>query len=167
MKKILLALLPLCIIGCAGQALVEFGMNDEGLFDGTYGDLVMHVTEIALPEDGSYYPVWTGTKDMTIPIGSTDYFSITDGYETVDPGAYQHVRVTAENLYYVDLDTVLLAGTSFQFNAEAFTEIVLEENDELQLLININSEAWFDTDSLKIMTGHLPFEGASLKVYYE
>jgi hypothetical protein len=168
MWKTLILLLPICFIGCAGQALVEFGMNDEGLLDSTLGDLVMRVTEIAVPhQDGGYITVWTGAQDMTIPIGSTDYFSVTNGYETVEPGSYQHVRVTVENLQYVDLETIMLVDTSFQFNAAAFTQIVLEENDELQLLINVNSDAWFDTDSLKIRTGHLPFEGASLKVYFE
>jgi hypothetical protein len=167
MRKTLLLLLPLCFIACAGQALVEFGMNDEGVLDSTFGDLTMRVTEIALPQGGEYITVWTGAQDMTIPVSSTDFISITYAYETVEPGSYQHVRVTIENLQYVDLETIMLVDTSFQFNAAAFTQIVLEENDELQLLININSDAWFDTDSLRIRTGHVPFEGASLKVYYE
>lgn len=167
MRKTYTLLLIIYFIGCAGQALIEFGMNDEGLLDSTFGDFTMRVTEIAVPEGGGYVAVWTGAQDMTVPLGETGFISITYGFEVIDPGSYQHVRVTVENLQYVDLETVMLVDTVFQFDAAAFTQIVLEENDELQLVININSDAWFDTDSLKIRTGHLPFEGASLKVYYE
>ena len=167
MQKIFLLLLPIIFIGCAGQALVEFGMNDDEGFDGTFGDLTMRVTEIAVPQGGEYVTVWAGAQDMTIEVGETGYVSITYGYETVEPGSYGHVRVTAENLQYVDIGSIMLVDTSYRFSAAAFTPIVLEENDELQLVININSDAWFDTDSLKIRTGHQPFEGASLRIYYE
>lgn len=167
MWKTFILLVMMCFIGCAGQALVEFGMNDEGLLDSTFGDFVMRVTEIAVPEGGGYVTVWTGAQDMSVPLGETGYITITYGFETVDPGSYPHVRVTIENLQYVDLGTVMLIDTAYQFEATAFTQIVMEENDELQLVININSDAWFDTDSLDIRTGHQPFEGASLKVYYE
>ena len=167
MWKTYTLLLTICFIGCAGQALIEFGMNDEGLLDSTFGDFTMRVTEIAVPEGGGYVTVWTGARDMSVPLGETGFISITYGFEVIDPGSYQHVRVTVENLQYVDLETVSLVDTAYQFDAAAFTQIVLEENDELLLVININSDAWFDTDSLQIRTGHLPFEGASLKVYYE
>ena len=98
MRKTIFLLLPIVFIGCAGQALVEFGMNDEGVIDGTLGDLIMRVTEIAVPEGGEYVTVWSGMQNMTVAVGENEFMSITYGYETIDPGSYPHVRVTVENL---------------------------------------------------------------------
>ena len=60
----------------------------------------------------------------------------------------------------------MLVETSYQFIANAFTQIVIDENDDLQLAITINSSSWLDTDSMKIKGGHELFEGAALRVYY-
>jgi hypothetical protein len=167
MRKLLRLLLPLFIIGCTGQGLVEIGANDGVLFDGTLGDMTMTITKIELTGDGAYTTIWEGMKDISVAIQVSDFVSITDGYVEISPGAYQTIRVSGEALRYIqDSTSIPLVTTSFQFTASSFSEIVIEENDELQLVVGIMSQTWFDLDSLKIKDGYEPFQGAFLRIYY-
>lgn len=167
MKRWIWFILPLLIIGCAGQAVIEFGVNDGALFDGTLGDISMTVTRIDMPEGDGYVTVWEGANEVAVGIQVSDFVSITDGYVEVTPGSYQNIRLTVESVRYIqDSVSVPLIDTSYQFTATAFTELVVEENDDLEFVVGIMSATWFDVDSLKIKDGHVAFQGASLKIYF-
>ena len=170
MKKILAFISLLIIVGCGGNAMVEFGMNDEEtLLRGTLGDIVVWITKIEIPEDGSTYTtVWEGSRQVQVPIHSTDFFSITDNEVEIIPGSYQNIRLTADSLYFrQDFTNERLVNTPVSFIASAFTEIVIEEDDEMRLVVNIMSDSWFDNEELAIKDGHTPFEGAQLKIFYQ
>jgi uncharacterized cupin superfamily protein len=166
MKKFVTLILPIIIIGCAGQAMVEVGLYDESLADAPLGDVVMRVTKIELAEDNTYNTIWESANQVEVAVQSSDFVSITEGYIEITPGSYQSIRLTVDSVYYVSDTTVMLVETSYQFIANAFTQIVIDENDDLQLAITINSSSWLDTDSMKIKGGHELFEGAALRVYY-
>lgn len=166
MKKFVTLILPIIIIGCAGQAMVEVGLYDESLVDAPLGDVVMRVTKIELAEDNTYNTIWESANHVEVTVQSSDFVSITEGYIEITPGSYQSIRLTVDSVCYVSDSTVMLVETSYQFVANAFTQIVIDENDDLQLAITINSSSWLDTDSMKIKEGHVAFEGAALRVYY-
>jgi hypothetical protein len=167
MIKLLRIVLPMVIVGCAGQGLVEIGANDAALFDGTLGDMTMTVTEIELAEDDIYTTIWEGEKDLSVSVQAADFVSITDGYVEINPGVYQTIRLSIALLRYVhDTTSIPLVTSPMQFTASSFSGIVIEENDEFQLVVGIMSQSWFDSDSLKIKSGHEPFEGAFLRIYY-
>lgn len=166
MKKFVTLILPIIIIGCAGQAMVEVGLYDESLVDAPLGDVVMRVTKIELAEDNTYNTIWESVNHVEVTVQSSDFVSITEGSIEITPGSYQSIRLTVDSVCYVSDSTVMLVETSYQFIANAFTQIVIDENDDLQLAITINSSSWLDTDSMKIKGGHELFEGAALRVYY-
>ncbi|MEE8596941.1 MAG: hypothetical protein V3T09_03930 [bacterium] len=166
MKKFVTLILPIIIIGCAGQAMVEVGLYDESLVDAPLGDVVMRVTKIELAEDNTYNTIWESANHVEVTVQSSDFVSITEGSIEITPGSYQSIRLTVDSVCYVSDSTVMLVETSYQFIANAFTQIVIDENDDLQLAITINSSSWLDTDSMKIKEGHVAFEGAALRVYY-
>jgi len=166
MKKFVTLILPIIIIGCAGQAMVEVGLYDESLVDAPLGDVVMRVTKIELAEDNTYNTIWESANHVEVTVQSSDFVSITEGSIEITPGSYQSIRLTVDSVCYVSDSTVMLVETSYQFVANAFTQIVIDENDDLQLAITINSSSWLDTDSMKIKEGHVAFEGAALRVYY-
>ncbi|MCK4673578.1 hypothetical protein KAT67_06305 [candidate division WOR-3 bacterium] len=166
MKKFVTLILPIIIIGCAGQAMVEVGLYDESLIDAPLGDVVMRVTKIELAEDNTYNTIWESANHVEVTVQSSDFVSITEGSIEITPGSYQSIRLTVDSVCYVSDSTVMLVETSYQFIANAFTQIVIDENDDLQLAITINSSSWLDTDSMKIKGGHELFEGAALRIYY-
>lgn len=167
MKKSFFLILPLIIIGCAGQGAIEFGANDGALFDGTLGDIGMTVTGIEMPEGDGYVTVWEGAREVVVALGVADFVSITDRYVEVTPGSYQNVRLTVESVRYIqDSISVPLIDVSYQFIATAFSELVVDENDDLQFVIGIMSATWFDSDSLKIRSGYEAFQGATLRINY-
>lgn len=167
-KLIFFMIVSLAVIGCAGKANIEIGLNDEGLLLGTFGDLTMRVLKIELPEGAVYNTIWEGIKFVTVSIQGGDFVSITDHYITVTPGSYNKIRLTVDSLCYAQETTKkILIDTVYQFEATAFTEIVIEEGDELNLVVNIVSSSWFDMGLLEIKTDHYPFENAGLKVYYQ
>jgi len=157
----------LMIIACAQNASVEIGFNDGVLLRGTYGDIIVRVTRIEVFQSGEFTEVWNGNNIVDIPINSDDYCSITNGYIPITSGSYKKMRITIDSLSYkLDNTVVALLDSVYQFTANAFTDIIIEDNDEYRLVISIASTNWFEPDSQKIKTGHQPFEGASLKVYY-
>ncbi|MCK4251983.1 hypothetical protein KAX97_11075 [candidate division WOR-3 bacterium] len=166
MKKFIALILPIIIISCAGQAMVEVGMYDESLAEAPLGDVVMRVTKIELAEDNTYNTIWESANHVEVGVQSSDFVSITNNYVEITPGSYQSIRLTVDSVGYVSDSTVMLVETSYQFIANAFSQIVIDENDDLQLAITINSSSWLDTDSMKIKEGHVAFEGAALRVYY-
>lgn len=167
MKRWVGFIVMLIIIGCAGQGAIEFGANDGALFDSTFGDITMTVTKIEMPEGDGYLTVWEGSKEVVVAIGVADFMSITDRYVEVTPGSYQNVRLTVESVRYIqDSVSVVLIDASYQFVATAFSELIVEENDDLQFVVGIMSATWFDADSLKIRDGYEAFQGASLKIYF-
>lgn len=166
MKKFVALILPIIIIGCAGQAMVEVGLYDESLADAPLGDVVMRVTKIELAEDNTYNTIWESANHVEVAVQSSDFVSITNNYIEITPGSYQSIRLTVDSVCYVSDTTVMLVETSYQFIANAFSQIVIDENDDLQLAITINSSSWLDTDLMKIKEGHVAFEGAALRVYY-
>ncbi len=166
MKKFVTLILPLIIIGCAGQAMVEVGLYDESLAEAPLGDVVMRVTKIELAEDNTYNTIWESANHVEVAVQSPDFVSITNNYIEITPGSYQSIRLTVDSVCYVSDSIVMLVETSYQFIAKAFSQIVIDENDDLQLAITINSSSWLDTDSMKIKEGHVAFEGAALRVYY-
>ena len=166
MKKFVTLILPIIIIGCAGQAMVEVGLYDESLVDAPLGDVVMRVTKIELAEDNTYNTIWESANHVEVTVQSSDFVSITEGSIEITPGSYQSIRLTVDSVCYVSDSTVMLVETSYQFIANAYSQIVIEENDDLQLVITINSSSWLDTDSMKIKEGHELFEGMVLRVYH-
>ncbi len=166
--RIFYALLAIiAIVGCGSNASVEFGMNDEALFDGVAGDLRMRVTQIEAAVAGEYTTVWEGTEYVQVELQTSDFASITNGYVDVEPGTYARVRVTVDSLEHVQQTaTVSVVDSAFSFVAEAFTPIVISEGDELELVIVINAETWFNENTGAIIENHYPFEGAALRVFY-
>lgn len=159
--------LPLIIIGCAGQGAIEFGINDGALFDGTLGDISMTVTRIEMPEGDGYTMVWEGAKEVIVGIGVSDFVSITDRYIEVTPGSYQNIRLTVESVRYIqDSNSVLLIDTSYRFTATASLALRVEENFDQEFVVGIMSATWFDVDPPKIKDGCVAFQGASLKINY-
>ncbi len=157
----------LMIIACAQNASIEIGFNDGVLLRGTYGDIIARVTRIEIFQSGEFTEIWNGNNIVNIPINSNDYCSITNGYIFITSGSYKKMRITIDSLSYkLDNTNVILLDSVYQFTANAFTDIIIEDNDEYKLVISIASTNWFDPDSQKIKIGHQPFEGASLKVYY-
>ena len=167
MKRLVYLILPLIIIGCTGQGAIEFGLNDGLLFESTFGDIAMTVTKIEMPEGNSYITAWEGAEEVIVAIGVADFISITDRYVEVTPGSYQNIRLTVESVRYIqDSVSVLLIDGSYEFVATAFSELVVEENDNLQFVVGIMSATWFDSDSLKIRSGYEAFQGATLRINY-
>ncbi|MEO0189634.1 MAG: hypothetical protein ABIL18_01485, partial [candidate division WOR-3 bacterium] len=95
------------------------------------------------------------------------FCSITRNYISIPSGSYKKMRITIDSLSYkIDNTTIVLLDSIYQFVADAFTELIIEDNEEYRIVIGIASTNWFDPVSQQIKTGHLPFEGASLKFYY-
>ncbi len=159
------------IVACGGTGMVEVGMNDgpaRAVPPADQGDLAMRVHSIEIPLGGEYSVLWQGPQDVQIPIGSEDFFSITFRYIEIEPGSYDHFRLTVDSVRHVqDTLEVMVVDTSYQFEAHAFTSIVIEEDDEFQLVVGINAARWFDEVTQQIIDGHVAFEGATLKIFYE
>jgi len=171
MKKDLALIATLIIIiGCAGRARVEIGLNDETILapSGTFGDIGIRILKIELSADDTYNTIWEGSKLLTVPIQEHTFVSITDIYIDISPGTYKSAKVTIDSLWYVQQNiNKMLSNTDLTFIANAsFGGIVIEDGDETKWVINIMSPNWFELDSLRIKPGHNPFEGAALKVYY-
>ena len=167
--RIFLTLVALvAIISCAKNASVEFGVNDETLLDGAAGDLIMRVLKVELPSGSEYVTAWEGIESVRIELQTDDFVSITNGYEDVEPKAYSNVRITVDSLAHIQQTSMtVLIDTSIVFVAQAFSPIVIGDGDELQLVVVIAAENWFDEDSVRIIPGHEPFENAALRIYYE
>ena len=172
MRKLVALILPLLIVGCAGQAMVEVGLNDSEfsslLLLGTEGDIIMRVLCIEVPQEGAYDTLWSGAQEVVVPIHGADFVSITGGNIEISPDSYLRMRLTVDSVRYVDepLDKMLI-DAPYQFTAQAFSPIVIEEDDEFRLVVFINSDVWFDSNSFGIREGHEAFEEAQLKIYYE
>ena len=155
------------IVGCGSNASVEFGMNDEALFDGVAGDLRMRVLSIETEKAGEYTTVWTGQEYVQVELQTSDFASITNEYVDVEPGTYPRVRITVDSLAHIQQTaTVSVVDSAFSFVAEAFTPIVISEGDELELVVVINAETWFNENTGQILENHVPFEGAALRIFY-
>lgn len=167
--RILYAVLAIiAIVGCANDAAVEFGMNDESLLRGAAGDLAMRVLSIEVPEGGAYTPIWEGAEYVQVVLQNSDFVSITNRYETIEPGSYSSARVTVDSLKHVQQTvSTPLVDSAITFIAQAFTPIVISDGAEMRLVITIGAAVWFDSDSVKIRTGHEPFEGAALRIFYD
>lgn len=167
MKLIYCALLGILLIGCAQNATVEIGFNDGALLAGTFGNMIIRVSKIEMLQNKEYITLWEGSNIVIVPVNGEDFCSITNGYISIVPGTYKTLRITIDSLIYkIDNSTALLIDSVYQFNATAFSDLVVEDNDEYRFVVGIASTNWFDSESLKIKTGHQPFEGASLKIYY-
>ncbi len=167
--RILYALLIIvAIIGCGSNASVEFGMNDEALFDGESGDLTMRVLSIEVPDGDTYVTLWEGPEYVPVELKASGFTSITTGYIDVEPRTISRVRVTVDSLTHVQQTSLtLVIEPAFSFIAQAFTPIVIGEEDELRLVIVINAETWFNDSTGEIIQGHDPFEDAALRIYYD
>ncbi len=155
------------VLSCANVASVEVGLNDEGLLRGVPGQFIIRVLKIEAKRGEEYSPIWEGNKLLTITAQKGGFNSVTDRYVDITPGSYKTFRITVDSLVYTkDITNVVLLYTPYQFDAGAFREIVIESNDEYKLVVNITSDQWFDTDSLKIRAGCAPFAGAKLSIYY-
>jgi hypothetical protein len=158
----------IALVGCGKNASVEFGMNDETLLDGAAGDLRMRVLKVEIPEGGDYVTAWEGIEQVQVELQESDFVSITNGYEAVEPRAYSNVRVTVDSLIHIQQTvTTPLIDTALTFVAQAFSPIVISDGDELKLVVAIAAEVWFDEDSIRIVPGHEPFENAALRIYYD
>lgn len=167
MKLIYGALLVILLIGCAQNANIEIGFNDSALLAGTFGDMIIRVSKIEMLQNKEYTTLWEGSSIVMVPVNGEDFCSITNDYISIVPGTYKTLRITIDSLSYkIDNSTVLLIDSIYQFNATAFSDLVIEDNDEYRFVVGIASTNWFDSDSLKIKTGHQPFEGANLKIFY-
>lgn len=155
------------VVNCANVASVEVGLNDEGLFRGVPGQFVIRVLKIEAKKDEAYSVIWEGSKLLTIPAHTSSFTSITEQYVNIDPGSYKTFRITVDSLVYTkDATNAVLLYTTYQFDANAFSNIIFEADDEHKLVVNIASEQWFDMDSLKIKSRSAPFSGAKLSIYY-
>ncbi len=167
MKKIYILTVLAIIVGCGGNATVEFGMNDEAIMRGEAGSLAIWVAKIEMPEDDTYSAVWEGSKQVNVEIGGSTFASITDAEIEIVPGSYNSARLTVDSIYYVEgVVNAVVVDTALQFVANALTTIVIEENDQLSLVVNIASTTWFDSGTQQIISGHNPFEGARLRIHY-
>jgi hypothetical protein len=167
MKKILFFALLLSIsINCATNAKVEVGMVDEALFyRAPLGDLYMRVTKLELPGETDYETIWEGAKWVDVPVQTGAFASITDSRVDVVPDSYRRIRITVDSLGFTNgTDSAYLVTGTTQFVAEAFTDIIVAEGDELAFSVNVRSDTWLSPDSMKIISGHTPFEGANLKL---
>ena len=168
MRIYLAIMVVAAIIGCGNNAAVEFGMNDVTLLEGAAGDLGMRVLSIEVPDGNTYIPVWEGPEQVVVELETSDFTSITHRYIDVDPGTYGNVRVTIDSLTYIQqTSSTLVLDTAYQFVAQSFTPVVISDGDELKLVVSIAAEIWFDTDSVRIIEGHYPFEGAAMTIFYE
>lgn len=167
MKYIYYGLIGILLIGCAQNATVEIGFNDGALLAGTFGDMIISVSKIELLQNEEYIPIWEKSSVVRVPVNGENFCSITNSYISIAPGNYRYLRITVDSLgYIIDNSITPLIDSVCQFTASSFSEIIVEENDEYKFVIGITSANWFDSESLKIKTGHQPFEGASLKVFY-
>jgi hypothetical protein len=170
MKRFFATLLLFLFVYCGGTGMVEIGVNDgpEKATLGTAGDISMRVLSIEIPESGGYTVLWDGVQAVRVSIESSDFVSITNRFFEVEPGSYEDIRVTVDSVQHVqDTLVVMLVDTAYQFVADAFTDIVIEENDEFQLVVGINTPLWFDPGNQEIRPGHVAFEGATLRIYYD
>ena len=167
--KILFALVGIiAIISCADNAVVEFGMNDEAVFDSEFGDIGAKITKIELPDEDTYTTIWQGAEYVQIEMQNSDFVTITNSYRSIAPGAYSNVRITADSVVYIqETSSTILVDTLFQFVAQAFAPLVIDEGDEFQLVVVIASENWFDSNTASIISGSHAFQGATLRIYYE
>ena len=172
MKNFALFLL-LIIVACGGTGMVEVGMNDgpaRAAVLADQGDLVIRVWSIEIPLGDGYSTLWQGPQDVQVSIGAEDFQSITFRFIEIEPGSYDHFRLTVDSVRHVqDALEVMVVDTSYQFEANAFTSIVIEEDDEFQLVVGVNAARWFDATAQppQIIDGHVAFEGATLKIFYE
>jgi hypothetical protein len=167
MQKILFfSLLILIWIGCATNAKIEVGMIDEAQFArAPLGDLYMRVTKLELPGASGYETIWEGVKWVGVPVQTGVFASITDSKVDVVPDSYRRIRVTVDSLGFTNgIDSTYLVTPATQFVAEAFTDIIISDGDELVFSVNIRSDIWLSPDSIKIISGHTAFEGANLKL---
>jgi hypothetical protein len=155
------------LVGCGNNAAVEFGMNDEAVLDSEFGDIGVKIRRIEFPEGDTYNIVWAGAEYVQIELQNSEFVTITNDYTDVTPGTYSSARVTVDSVVYVQetSDTILI-DTVFQFTAQTFAPLVIDEGDELQLVVVIASENWFDSDSVRIIPGRHAFQGATLRVHY-
>lgn len=170
MKRFFALLLLFLFICCGGTGMVEIGINDgpEKATLAGAGDIAMRVLRIDIPESGAYTVLWEGEQEVLVSVESSDFISVTNRYLDIEPGSYENVRVTVDSVRHVqDTIEVMLVDTAYQFVADAFTDIVIEEDDEFQLVVGINTPLWFDPGSQEIRPGHVAFEGATLKIYYD
>ena len=158
----------IAVISCANNAAVEFGMNDEAVFDSEFGDIGVRIRRIELPDDDTYTTVWEGVEYLQIELQNSDFVTITNSYIDVAPGSYSSVRITADSVVYIqETSSTILVDTLFQFVAQAFAPLVIDEGDEFQLVVVIASEDWFDSNTGTIIAGSHAFQGATLRIYYE
>lgn len=158
----------IALVGCGNNAAVEFGMNDEAVLDSEFGDIGMKIRGIELPEGDNYITIWEGVEYVQIELKNSDFVSITNDYRGVAPGSYSNVRITVDSVVYVqETSSTVLIDTLFQFVAQAFAPLVIDEGDELQLVVVIASENWFDLNTGSIIPGSQAFEGAALRIHYD
>jgi hypothetical protein len=166
-RNIFFGLLFLGLIGCATNAQVEVGLVDETLLArAPLGALNLRVTKIELPVESDYETIWEGSRWVTVSIQNGVFASITDSRVDVTPDSYRRMRISADSLNYVSEggDTTSLANDPIQFAAEAFTDIIIADGDELTFAVNIRSDIWLSLNPVGIISGHTPFEGAVLKL---
>jgi len=168
MKTLFALVAAIAVFGCTNNASVEFGMNDETLFEGAAGDLRMRVLKIEIPDGNSYTSVWEGAEYVQVELQTSDFVTITHGNEEMEPRSYANIRLTVDSLTHIQQTTeTLIIDTALTFVAQAFTPIVVSGGDELRLVVSIAAEVWFNDTLPGIIPGHEPFESAALRVYYQ
>ncbi len=165
--KIALVALALIMIftGCPGTATAEIGMTDDQLLGrAPLGDIYMRVLKIELPADGDYQTVWDGPADVSVPVSSGSFTSITINQVDITAADYDRIRVTVDSVGFTDgsNQTLLDAGET-QFVATATAPIPVDDGDEVTMIVNIATTNWFDSDSIRIKPSTTPFQGAALK----
>jgi len=167
MRYIYCGLILILMIGCAQNAAVEIGFNDGALLAGTFGDMIIGVSKIEAFQNAEYTIIWDVGNIVTVPVNGEDFCSVTGDYVSIMPGTYRKLRITIDSMNYrIDNSVISLIDSVYQFTATSFSDIIINGNDEYRLVVGIASSNWFDSESLKIKTGHQPFEGANLKLYY-
>jgi len=164
---IFFGMLVLTFIGCATNAKVEVGLIDEALFArAPLGDVYCRITKLELPGATDYETIWEGVKWVDVPVQTGVFASITDSKVDVIPDSYRRIRITVDSLSYIAADgtTTGLITSSIQFVAEAFTDIIVSDGDELTFAVNIRSDIWLSLNPVQIISGHTAFEGANLKL---
>lgn len=170
MKRFSAFLLLFLFICCGGTGMVEIGINDgpEKATLAGAGDIGMRVLRIDIPESDDYTVLWEGEQAVRVSVESSDFISVTNRFLEIEPGSYEDMRITVDSVRHIqDTIEVMLVDTVCQFVADAFTAIVIEEDDEFQLVVGINTPLWFDPGNQEIRPGHVVFEGATLKIYYD